>query len=79
MCLILGICAGGIAAERGLGKDASAAADALGEDFYKVILQEEPFKSTQVKLLCTSRTMFPVGYETKCMGSCFLLRSICSI
>ncbi|CAK9215786.1 unnamed protein product, partial [Sphagnum troendelagicum] len=40
--------AGGIAAERGLGKDASAAADALGEDFYKVILQEEPFKSTQV-------------------------------
>jgi hypothetical protein len=23
--------------------------------------------------------MFPVGYETKCTGSCFLLRSICSI
>jgi hypothetical protein len=54
MWLILGICAGGIAAERGLGKDPSAAADALGEDFYKVILQEEPFKSTQVKLFCTS-------------------------
>lgn len=42
--------AGGVAAEKGMGKDAPTAADELGEDFYKVILQEEPFKSTQVSL-----------------------------
>lgn len=40
--------AGGVAADRGAGKDAPTAADKLGEDFYKVILQEEPFKSTKV-------------------------------
>ncbi len=31
----------GIAAERGLGNDAFAAADALDEYFYEVVLQEE--------------------------------------
>ncbi|XP_058194814.1 SNF1-related protein kinase regulatory subunit gamma-1-like [Rhododendron vialii] len=41
--------AGGVAADRGMGKDAPTAADKLGEDFYKVILQEEPFKSTTVR------------------------------
>ncbi|XP_076907641.1 SNF1-related protein kinase regulatory subunit gamma-1-like [Bidens hawaiensis] len=41
--------AGGVAADKGMGKDAPTAADELGEDFYKIILQEEPFKSTQVK------------------------------
>lgn len=40
--------AGGVAAEKGMGKDAPTAADTLGEDFYKVILREEPFKSTTV-------------------------------
>lgn len=40
--------AGGLAAEKGMAKDAPTAADKLGEDFYKVILQEEPFKSTTV-------------------------------
>lgn len=40
--------AGGVAADRGIGKDAPTAADKLGEDFYKVILHEEPFKSTTV-------------------------------
>lgn len=39
---------GGVAAEKGSGKDATTAADSLGEEFYKVILQEEPFKSTTV-------------------------------
>jgi hypothetical protein len=29
-------------------KSASSAADALGQDFYKVILENEPFKSTKV-------------------------------
>lgn len=42
--------AGGVAADKGMGKDAPTAADVLGEDFYKIILQEEPFKSTQVSL-----------------------------
>jgi len=36
MSLILGICAVGIAAERGLGKDAFAAADALVEYFIRL-------------------------------------------
>lgn len=45
--------AGGVAADRGMGKDAPTAADKLGEDFYKVILQEEPFKSTTVSLTCS--------------------------
>uniref|UniRef100_A0A0D6R3K9 CBS domain-containing protein n=1 Tax=Araucaria cunninghamii TaxID=56994 RepID=A0A0D6R3K9_ARACU len=40
--------AGGLVVDKHVGKDAPAAADYLGEDFYKVILQEEPFKSTTV-------------------------------
>lgn len=40
--------AGGVAAESGGAKDAPSAADALGQDFYKVILENEPFKSTKV-------------------------------
>lgn len=42
--------AGGVAADRGVGKDASSAADHLGEEFYKVLFQQEPFKSTTVSL-----------------------------
>ncbi|KAB1994149.1 hypothetical protein ES319_D13G080100v1 [Gossypium barbadense] len=38
--------AGGVAADQASGGDAPAAADNLGKEFYKVILQEEPFKST---------------------------------
>ncbi|KAJ1386033.1 CBS domain [Sesbania bispinosa] len=41
--------AGGVAADKTMAKDASQVADNLGEDFYKVILQEEPFKSTTYK------------------------------
>ncbi|XP_074274544.1 SNF1-related protein kinase regulatory subunit gamma-1-like [Silene latifolia] len=41
--------AGGVAAEKGMGKDAPTAASHLGDDFYKVILEEEPFKSTKVR------------------------------
>lgn len=39
---------GGVAADKGMGNDAPNAADKLGEDFYKVILEDEPFKSTTV-------------------------------
>lgn len=42
--------AGGVAADKGMGKDAPTAADELGQDFYKTILQDEPFKSTTVSL-----------------------------
>ncbi|KAK7274748.1 hypothetical protein RIF29_15846 [Crotalaria pallida] len=41
--------AGSFAVDKGMGKDAPQVADNLGGDFYKVILQEEPFKSTTVK------------------------------
>ncbi|KAG0490592.1 hypothetical protein HPP92_007455 [Vanilla planifolia] len=41
--------AGGIAAERSMGGDAIKAADHLGDQFYELLLQEEPFKSTTVK------------------------------
>ncbi|KAK9675798.1 hypothetical protein RND81_11G031800 [Saponaria officinalis] len=41
--------AGGVAAEKGMGKDAPTAASQLGDDFYKVILEEEPFKSAKVR------------------------------
>lgn len=40
--------AGGVAVDKGMGKDGATAADKLGEDFYKVILEDEPFKSTTV-------------------------------
>lgn len=41
--------AGGVAVEKGMGKDAPTAADNLGDDFYNVLLKEEPFKSTTVR------------------------------
>lgn len=50
--------AGGVAADKGMGKDAPTAADKLGEDFYKVILQDEPFKSTTVSYTLLLRGLF---------------------
>ncbi|PKU75151.1 SNF1-related protein kinase regulatory subunit gamma-1-like isoform X1 [Dendrobium catenatum] len=41
--------AGGIATEKSVGRDAATAADHMGEQFYKLLRQEEPFKSTTVK------------------------------
>lgn len=41
--------AGGVATERSIAKDAVTAADHLGEQFYRLLLEEEPFKSTTVK------------------------------
>ncbi|KAK9277448.1 hypothetical protein L1049_006992 [Liquidambar formosana] len=51
--------AGGVAVEKGVGKDAPTAADHLGGDFYKVILQEEPFKSTTVRSILKSYRWVP--------------------
>ncbi|CAA7397253.1 unnamed protein product [Spirodela intermedia] len=41
--------AGGMVADRGVGRDAPTAADHMGEDFFKVLVQEEPFRSTKVE------------------------------
>lgn len=68
--------AGGLAAEKGMAKDAPAAADKLGEDFYKVILQEEPFKSTTVKSILKSyrwAPFIPVGTDSSMLSVLLLL------
>ncbi|XP_025818723.1 LOW QUALITY PROTEIN: SNF1-related protein kinase regulatory subunit gamma-1-like [Panicum hallii] len=46
--------AGGLTAEMGVAKDGLASADHLGEDFYKVLLEQEPFKSTTVRSIVES-------------------------
>lgn len=51
--------AGGVITEKGSGKDPQTAANALGEDFYKVILQEEPFKSIKVTEITRSYRWAP--------------------
>ncbi|XP_050375206.1 SNF1-related protein kinase regulatory subunit gamma-1-like [Argentina anserina] len=51
--------AGGAAADKGMGKDAPTAADQLGQDFYKTILQDEPFKSTTVRSILKSYRWAP--------------------
>ncbi|KAI9169028.1 hypothetical protein LWI28_005758 [Acer negundo] len=51
--------AGGAATAKGAGKDAPTAADKLGEDFYKIILKEEPFKSTTVRSILRSYRWAP--------------------
>ncbi|KAL3679894.1 hypothetical protein R1sor_022850 [Riccia sorocarpa] len=51
--------AGGVAAETGVGKDAQTAANALGEDFYKVLLEEEPFRSIKVSEITNSYRWAP--------------------
>ncbi|KAJ4838084.1 SNF1- protein kinase regulatory subunit gamma-1-like [Turnera subulata] len=50
---------GGVAAEKGMGKDAPTAADKLGEDFYDTILHKEPFKSTTVRTILKSYRWAP--------------------
>ncbi|XP_065863081.1 SNF1-related protein kinase regulatory subunit gamma-1-like [Euphorbia lathyris] len=68
--------AGGMAADKGVGKNAPAAADNLGEDFYKVILQEEPFKSTTVRTVLKSyrwAPFFPVATESSMLNVLLLL------
>ncbi|XP_070016211.1 SNF1-related protein kinase regulatory subunit gamma-1-like [Nicotiana sylvestris] len=68
--------AGGIAAERGIGKDAPTAADKLGQDFYKVILQEEPVMSTTVESIVKSypgATFVPVATDSSMLAVMLLL------
>ncbi|KAH0875510.1 hypothetical protein HID58_072872 [Brassica napus] len=68
--------AGGVAADRGIGKDAPTAADSLGKDFYQVILQEEPFRSTTVGTILKSfryAPFLPVSTESSMLSVLLLL------
>ncbi|XP_021722956.1 SNF1-related protein kinase regulatory subunit gamma-1-like [Chenopodium quinoa] len=68
--------AGGFAVDKGMGKDAPTAADQLGDDFYKVILQEEPFKSTKIREIVKSfrsTPFLPVSTESNMLTVLLLL------
>ncbi|XP_010256588.1 PREDICTED: SNF1-related protein kinase regulatory subunit gamma-1-like isoform X2 [Nelumbo nucifera] len=68
--------AGGMAADKGMGKDAPTAADRLGEDFYQVILQEEPFKSTTVRSIIKSfrwAPFLPISTDSSMLSVLLLL------
>ncbi|KAF9626593.1 hypothetical protein IFM89_036108 [Coptis chinensis] len=79
--------AGGIATDKGTGKDGPTAAGSLGGDFYNVILQEEPFKSTTVKQIIKSfrwAPFLPVATDSSMLSvllllSKYRLRSVPSI
>ncbi|KAM0961730.1 hypothetical protein FF1_021097 [Malus domestica] len=56
--------AGGAAAEKGIAKDAPTAADELGQDFYNVILKDEPF---QVNHSEVNTQILPLGaFHSSC-------------
>ncbi|KAF9586998.1 hypothetical protein IFM89_039777 [Coptis chinensis] len=68
--------ASGIAAEKGTGKDGPTAASSLGRDFYNVILQEEPLKSTTVKQIIKSfgwAPFLPVATDSSMLSVLLLL------
>ncbi|KAK6922054.1 CBS domain [Dillenia turbinata] len=68
--------AGCVAAEKGFGKDAPTAVGHLGEDFYKIILQEEPFKSTKVRSILKSyrwAPFLPVSTDSSMLSVLLLL------
>ncbi|OMO82411.1 Cystathionine beta-synthase, core [Corchorus olitorius] len=66
---------GGVAADQVV-KDAPSAADNLGKDFYKVIFQEEPFKSTTVRSIVKSyrwAPFIPVAKDSSMLSVLLLL------
>ncbi|KAF3431420.1 hypothetical protein FNV43_RR26151 [Rhamnella rubrinervis] len=68
--------AGGVAVDQGMGKDAPTAAANLGDDFYKVILQDEPFKSTTVRSILKSyrwAPFIPVAPDSSMLSVLLLL------
>ncbi|KAL2519405.1 SNF1-related protein kinase regulatory subunit gamma-1-like [Abeliophyllum distichum] len=68
--------AGGAAADKGIGRDAPTAANKLGEDFYKIILREEPSKSTMVRSILKSyrwAPLIPVGIDSSMLSVMLLL------
>lgn len=68
--------AGGMTADKVMAKDAPTAVDMLGEDFYKVILEEEPFKSTTVSSILNSyrwAPFVPVAMDSSMLSVLLLL------
>ncbi|XP_022726416.1 SNF1-related protein kinase regulatory subunit gamma-1-like isoform X2 [Durio zibethinus] len=68
--------AGAVAADQAAGKDAPSAADNLSKDFYEVILQEEPFKSTTVRSIVKSyrsAPFIPVATDSSMLSVLLLL------
>ncbi|CAM8936440.1 unnamed protein product [Rhodiola kirilowii] len=68
--------AGGLAADKEVAKDAIAVADQMGDDFYKTLLQEEPFKSTTVGSILKSyrwAPFVPVSTESSMLSVLLLL------
>ncbi|KAI9169811.1 hypothetical protein LWI28_018076 [Acer negundo] len=68
--------AGGVATDKGAGKDAPTAADKLGKDFYKIILKEEPFKSTTVRSVLRSycwAPFLPVATDSSMLTALLLI------
>lgn len=68
--------AGGFAADKAVGKDSASAANHLGDDFYKVLLQEEPFKSTKVRSIAKSfrsSPFLPVATDSSMLTILLLL------
>ncbi|THU59583.1 hypothetical protein C4D60_Mb07t03620 [Musa balbisiana] len=68
--------AGGVATEKGMGKDAPSSVNHLGEAFYKTLLEEEPFKSTTVKSIMESyrwAPFLPVGLDSSMLTVLLLL------
>lgn len=68
--------AGGVAADQGPGKDAPTAANKLGDDFYRVMLEEEPFKSTKVRSIIKSfrsAPFLPVAINSSMLSVLLLL------
>ncbi|KAL8142356.1 hypothetical protein V2J09_015388 [Rumex salicifolius] len=68
--------AGGYATDKAVGKDAEIAANHLGDDFYKVLLQEEPFKSTKVRSIAKSfrsSPFLPVATDSSMLTIMLLL------
>ncbi|KAF9597929.1 hypothetical protein IFM89_022631 [Coptis chinensis] len=66
----------GIFVEKRTGKDGPTAANSLGMDFYNVILQEEPLKSTTVKQIIKSfrwAPFLPVATDSSMLSVLLLL------
>lgn len=64
--------AGGVATEKGMGKDAPSSVNHLGEAFYKTLLEEEPFKSTTVSIIYFFIALAVSKWSAKYFCGCLL-------
>ncbi|KAM1517937.1 hypothetical protein EV1_020780 [Malus domestica] len=65
--------AGGAAAEKGIAKDAPTAADELGQDFYNVILKDEPFQVRSILKSFRWAPFIPVATDSSMLTVMLLL------